>query len=77
METNNYTPISILPILSKLLERYVHTCFSEYSTVTSLLHVTDTVDVDIFLTKLTSFGIGELSINGFRVTYLEDLNQYQ
>ncbi len=119
METNNYRLISILPILSNLLERYVHTIILEYletynlltiaqsgfrrlhSIVTSLLHATDswlknideglvtgvvfidlqkdfgTVDVDILLAKLTSFGIGELSINGFRVTYLYDLNHYQ
>ncbi len=30
METNNYRPISILPILSKLLECFVHSSFSEY-----------------------------------------------
>ncbi len=99
LETNNYRPISILSILSKLLERFVRSSFNEYleehniltiaqsgfkrlhSTVTSLLHVTDqwlmninkglvtgvvfidclkafdTVDVNILLTKLPSFGI--------------------
>ncbi len=37
METINYRQISILPILSKLLERYVHTCFSEYLETHNLL----------------------------------------
>ncbi len=39
METNNYTPISILPILSKLLEHYVHACFSEYLEIHNLLTI--------------------------------------
>ncbi len=39
METNNYKPISILPILSKLLERYVHSCFSEYLETHNLLTI--------------------------------------
>jgi hypothetical protein len=30
METNNYRPISILPILSKLLERFVHNHFTSF-----------------------------------------------
>ncbi len=53
METNNYRPISFLPILCKRLECYVHTEYYVtnnllttgsrrlHSTVTYLLHVTD------------------------------------
>ncbi len=108
METNNYIPISILPILSKLLERFEHSSFSEYleehnlltiaqsgfrrlhSTITSLLHVTDwwlmnidkglvtgvifidlrkafeTVDVNILLAKLPSFGITGMEHKWFK-----------
>ncbi len=29
-DTNNYRPISILPILSEIMERYVHTHFSHH-----------------------------------------------
>ncbi len=32
IETNNYRPILILPILSKVLERFVHSCYSDYLT---------------------------------------------
>ncbi len=40
MVTNNYRPISILPILSKLLERFVHISFSEYLEEHNLLTIT-------------------------------------
>ncbi len=39
METNNYRPISILPILSKLLQRFVHISFSEYLEEHNLLTI--------------------------------------
>ncbi len=39
METNNYRPISILPILSKLLDRFVHISFSEYLEEHNLLTI--------------------------------------
>ncbi len=29
---NNYRPISILPILSEVLERFVYSCYSDYVT---------------------------------------------
>ncbi len=32
IERNNYRPISILPLLSKVLERFVHSCYSDYLT---------------------------------------------
>lgn len=115
-ETNNYRPISILPILSKLLERFVHTSFSDYleahklltiaqsgfrrlhSTITSLLQVTnrwlqnidkglvtgvvfidlrkafDTVDIDILLAKLPSFGISGIELEWFK-SYLTGRSQ--
>ncbi len=37
MERNNYRPISILPILSKILERFVHTHLTEFLDVNNLL----------------------------------------
>ena len=116
VETNNYRPISILPILSKLLERFVHTSFTDYleehklltmvqsgfrrlhSTVTALLNVTtrwlhnidnglvtgvvfidlrkafDTVDIDILLAKLTSFGVAGIEHQWFR-SYLTGRSQ--
>ncbi len=39
METNNYRPIFILPILSKLLKRFVHNSFSEYLEEHNLLSI--------------------------------------
>ncbi len=39
MKTNNYRPISILPILSKLLECFVHISFSEYFEERNLLTI--------------------------------------
>ncbi len=105
MERNNYRSISILPILSKVLERFVHTSFTVFleefklltvaqsgfrqlhSTVTALLQVTDhwlekglvtevvfidlgkafdTVDLDILLAKLPSFGIEGVEHQWFR-----------
>jgi len=116
MDTNNYRPISILPILSKVLERFVHNSFTEFleeykfltiaqsgfrrlhSTVTSLLNVTDrwlknidnglvtgvvfidlrkafdTVDVDILLAKLPSFGIMDVEHRWFQ-SYLTGRSQ--
>ena len=29
-EVNNYRPISILPVLSKVLEKHVHDCLSDF-----------------------------------------------
>ena len=37
---NNYRPISILPILSKILERHVSDCLLHYLNENDLLHVT-------------------------------------
>ncbi len=39
METNNYRPLSILPILSKLLERFVHNHFTAFLEEYKLLTV--------------------------------------
>ena len=39
-DANNYRPISILPILSKVLEKHVHDSLSEYLQKFSLLHKT-------------------------------------
>ena len=39
-DVNNYRPISILPILSKVLEKHVHDSLSEYLQEFSLLHKT-------------------------------------
>ena len=35
---NNYRPISILPTLSKILERHIHNCISEYLSEFNLIH---------------------------------------
>ena len=40
MDRNNYRPISILPILSKVLERFVHTHFSAFLELNNLITIT-------------------------------------
>ena len=39
-DVNNYRPISILPVMSKILEKHVHDCLSEYLNEHNLLHKT-------------------------------------
>ena len=39
-DINNYRPISILPVLSKVLEKHVHECLSAYFNEHNLLHKT-------------------------------------
>ena len=39
-EVNNYRPISILPVLSKVLEKHVHDCLSDFLHNFKLLHKT-------------------------------------
>lgn len=39
-DVNNYRPISILPVLSKVLEKHVHDCLSAYLSEYNLLHKT-------------------------------------
>ena len=39
-DVNNYRPISILPILSKVLEKHVHDCLSNFLHENNLLHKT-------------------------------------
>ena len=39
-DVNNYRPISILPVLSKVLEKHVHDCLSSYLHEHNLLHKT-------------------------------------
>ena len=39
-EVNNYRPISILPVLSKVLEKHVHECLSDFLHNCKLLHKT-------------------------------------
>ena len=39
-DVNNYRPISILPVLSKVLEKHVHDCLSAYLKEYNLLHKT-------------------------------------
>ena len=39
-DVNNYRPISILPVLSKVLEKHVHDCLSAYLNNHNLLHKT-------------------------------------
>lgn len=39
-DVNNYRPISILPVLSKVLEKHVHDCLSAYLHEHNLLHKT-------------------------------------
>ena len=39
-DVNNYRPISILPVLSKVLEKHVHDCLSGYLNENNLLHRT-------------------------------------
>ena len=39
-DVNNYRPISILPVLSKVLEKYVHDCLSVYLDENNSLHRT-------------------------------------
>ena len=39
-DVNNYRPISILPVLSKVLEKHVHDCLSTYLNEHNLLHKT-------------------------------------
>ena len=39
-DTNNYRPISVLPVVSKLLEKHVHDSLMDYLSSNSLLHST-------------------------------------
>ena len=39
-DTNNYRPISVLPVVSKLLEKHVHDSLMSYLSSNSLLHST-------------------------------------
>ena len=39
-DTNNYRPISVLPVVSKLLEKHVHDSLMGYLSSNSLLHST-------------------------------------
>ena len=39
-DVNNYRPISILPVLSKVLEKHAHDCLSAYLNENNLLHKT-------------------------------------
>ena len=39
-DTNNYRPISVLPVLSKLLEKHVHDSLTFYLSSNNLLHST-------------------------------------
>ena len=39
-DTNNYRPISVLPVLSKLLEKHIHDTLMFYLTSNNLLHST-------------------------------------
>ena len=39
-DVNNYRPISILPVMSKILEKHIHDCLSDYLNEHNLLHKT-------------------------------------
>ena len=39
-EFNNYRPISILPVLSKILEKHIHDSLMEFLNYFDLLHAT-------------------------------------
>ena len=69
-EINNYRPISVLPVLSKVLEKHVHESLSEYLHQHKLLHEThsgfraqhscETALINIIDLWLNAIGNGEM-----------------
>ena len=76
-QVTNYRPISLLPVLSKVVEKTIAKQLSEYFEENKLYlsKAFDTIDHNILLDKLKYYGLDDTAIKLFR-SYLTNRYQY-